>query len=87
MARMKQCSQKFVSFTPQPLYNTIVRVPANFRFRYPNRVIGRVKCIDIEKSVLNVVNDHFGSNMDLCNVQTHVLSNHIMPRFQCSNFL
>ena len=34
-------------YTPQPLYNTIVRVQANFRVSYPNRVITRVKCIVI----------------------------------------
>ena len=33
--------------TPQPLYNTIVGVQANFRVDYPIRVIMRVKCIDI----------------------------------------
>ena len=33
--------------TPQPLYNTIVWVQANFRVRYPNRVITRVKYIVI----------------------------------------
>ena len=33
--------------TPQPLYNTIVGVQANFRVSYPIRVITRVKCIDI----------------------------------------
>ena len=35
--------------TPQPLYNTIVGVQANFRISYPNRVITRVKCIDYRK--------------------------------------
>ena len=34
--------------TPQPLYNTIVWVQANFRVSYPNRVIMRVKCIVIK---------------------------------------
>ena len=34
---------------PQPLYNTIVWVQANFRVSYPNhiRIIARVKCIEI----------------------------------------
>ena len=32
---------------PQPLYNTIFGVQANFRVNYPNRVITRVKCIVI----------------------------------------
>ena len=31
--------------TPQPLYNTIVGVQANFSVSYPIRVIMRVKCI------------------------------------------
>ena len=31
--------------TPQPLYNTIVGVQANFRVSFPIRVITRVKCI------------------------------------------
>ena len=31
--------------TPQPLYNTIVGVQANFRVSYPIRVIMRVNCI------------------------------------------
>ena len=31
--------------TPQPLYNTIVGVQANFRVSYPICVITRVKCI------------------------------------------
>ena len=35
--------------TPQPLYNTIVGVQANFRISYPNRVVTRVKCIDYRK--------------------------------------
>ena len=39
-------SQKY-SNTPQPLYNTIVGVQANFRVGYPINVIMRVKCIDI----------------------------------------
>ena len=34
-------------YTPQPLYNTIVWVQANFRVSYSNRVITRVKCIVI----------------------------------------
>ena len=36
--------------TPQPLYNTIVWVQANFRVSYPNRVIMRVKCIVIKEN-------------------------------------
>ena len=32
--------------TPQPLYNTIVGVQANFRVSDPIHVISRVKCID-----------------------------------------
>ena len=36
-----------INVTPQPLYNTIVGVQANFRVNYPNRVITRVKCIAI----------------------------------------
>ena len=36
-----------VLITPQPLYNTIVWVQANFRVSYQNRVITRVKCIVI----------------------------------------
>ena len=47
----KQCMSKhsmdYFFNTPQPLYNTIVRVQANFRVSYPNRVITRVKCIVI----------------------------------------
>ena len=31
--------------TPQPLYNTIVGVQANFPVSYPIRVITRIKCI------------------------------------------
>ena len=33
--------------TPQPLYNTIAGVQANFHVSYPFRVITRVKHIDI----------------------------------------
>ena len=33
------------SGTPQPLYNTMVWVKANFRVSYPICVITRVKCI------------------------------------------
>ena len=40
--------------TPQPLYNTIVGVQANFRVSYPNHVISRIKCVGyIGKKVLN----------------------------------
>ena len=40
-------SPKFFNIlnTPQPLYNTIVGVQANFHVSYPIRVITRVKCI------------------------------------------
>ena len=36
--------------TPQPLYNTIVWVQANFRVSYPNRVITKVKYIVIKEN-------------------------------------
>ena len=53
-----------LSSTPQPLYNTIVGVQANFRVSYPIRVILRVKCIGyIGKGVLN---RNLGSNPDPC---------------------
>ena len=35
------------NYTPQPLYNTIAEVQANFHVSYPVRVVTRVKCIDI----------------------------------------
>ena len=49
--------------TPQPLYNTIVGVHANFRVSYPICVISRVKCICyIGKGVLN---SHLGAKTKL----------------------
>ena len=37
-------------YTPQPLYNAIAGVQANFRVNYPIRVIRRIKYIDIQKN-------------------------------------
>ena len=37
----------FFKITPQPLYNTIAGVQANFRVSYPICIITRVKCTDI----------------------------------------
>ena len=42
--------------TPQPLYKTIVRVQTNFRVSYPIRVVTKVKCSYISKSVFNDYN-------------------------------
>ena len=67
--------------TPQPLYNTIVGVQANFRVSYPIRVISRVKCIDyIRKGVLN---SHLGSNPNPCYIQNRVITNRVIKRFRC----
>ena len=67
--------------TPQPLYNTIVGVQANFRVSYPIRVISRVKCIDyIGEGVLS---SHLGSNPDPCYIQNRVITNHVIKRFRC----
>ena len=38
-------AKPLMKYTPQPLYNNIVGIQANFRFSYPIRVITRVKCI------------------------------------------
>ena len=67
--------------TPQPLYNTIVWVQANFRVSYPNRVITRVKCIDyVEKGILN---SHLGFISDPCYIQNRVITNRVIKRFRC----
>ena len=65
--------------TPQPLYNTIVEVQANFRVSYPNHVVLRVKGIGyIEKGVLN---SHLGYNPVLCYIQNSVIMNCVIKRF------
>ena len=67
--------------TPQPLYNTIVWVQANFHASYPNRVISRVKCIGyIGKGILN---SHLGSIPDPCGIQNCVITNRVIKRFRC----
>ena len=67
--------------TPQPLYNTIVGVQANFRVSYPIRVISRVKCIGyIGKGVLN---SSLGSNPDPCCIQNRVITNRVIKRLRC----
>ena len=43
-------------YTPQPLYNTIVWIQANFRVSYPNLVIMRVKCIVILENKSKMTN-------------------------------
>ena len=43
----KEEIQCFFYSTPQPLYNTIVGVQANFGVSYPICLIMRVKCVDI----------------------------------------
>ena len=60
----------FQTITPQPLYNTIVGVQANFRVSYPKRVIyEEYNCIGIR-----VLNRHFGSNPDPCYIQNSVIN-------------
>ena len=66
--------------TPQPLYNTIVGVQANFCVSYPNRVILRVKCI----GYIGKLNNHLGSNPDLCYIRNCVITNHVIKRFTCN---
>ena len=69
-------------YTPQPLYNTIVGVQANFRVSYPNLVISRVKCIGyIGKGVLD---SHLGSSSHPCYIQNRVISNRVIKRFRCT---
>ena len=68
-------------YTPQPLYNTIVGVQANFRVSYPIRVILRVKCIDYIRKV--VLNSHLGSNPNPCYIQNRVIMNRVIKRFRC----
>ena len=41
----EQINKLQIHYTPQPLYNTIVGVQANFHVSYSIRVITRVKCI------------------------------------------
>ena len=67
--------------TPQPLYNTIVRVQANFRVSYPIRVISRVKCIGYIGN--GVLKSHLGSNTDLCCIQNRVITNRVIKRLRC----
>ena len=67
--------------TPQPLYNTIVWVQANFRVSYPNRVISRIKCIGYTRK--GVLNSHLESNPDLCCIQNRVIMNLVIKRFRC----
>ena len=65
---------------PQPLYNTIVGVQANFHVSYPIHVIERVKCIGyIRKRVLN---SHLGSNPDPCCIQNRVITNCVIKRLR-----
>ena len=69
--------------TPQPLYNTIVGVPDNFRVSYSNHVISRVNCIGyIGKEVLNSLSE---SKPDPCYIQNRVIMNCIIKRFWCLN--
>ena len=69
------------SATPQPLYNTIFGIQANFRVSYPNRVISRVKCIRyIGKAVFD---SHLGSSPDPCYIQNRVISDRVIKRFRC----
>ena len=73
------------SSTPQPLYNSIVGVQANFRVSYPNRVISRVKCIDyMGKGVLS---SHLGSNPDPCCIQNRFIMNRVIKRLRCTTKL
>ena len=73
------------TITPQPLYNTIVGVQANFRVSYPIRVISRVKCIDyIRKGVWN---SHLGSNPNPCYIQNRVITNRVIKRFRCISLM
>ena len=68
--------------TPQPLYNTIFGIQANFRVSYPNRVISRGKCISyIGKGVFD---SHLGSSSDPCYIQNRVISDRVIKRFGCS---
>ena len=64
--------------TPQPLYNTIVGVQANFRVNYPIRVI---MYSFIGKKVFK---DHLGSSTDPCCIQTRVITNGVIKRLRCS---
>ena len=65
--------------TPQPLYNTIVRVQTNFCVSYPFRVIMKVKCSYIRKLVLY---DHLGSSFESCYIQNHVIMNPVIKRLK-----
>ena len=70
--------------TPQPLYNTIVGVQANFRVSYPIRVIWRVKLHRLlrlyKKGVLNT---HSGSNTYPSYIQNRIVTNRVIKRFRC----
>ena len=67
--------------TPQPLYNTIVWVHANFRVSYPILAIPRVNCIDIIGK--SVSSDHLESTTDPCSIQNHVIINRVIKRLMC----
>ena len=71
--------------TPQPLYNTIVGVQANFHVSYPNLVISRVKCIGYMRK--GVLNSHLESNPDPCCIQNCVIMNRVIKTFRCINIL
>ena len=64
--------------TPQPLYNTIVGVQANFRVSYPNPCYNESKMYSyIAKSVFD---DHLGSSNEPCYIQNRVITNHVIKR-------
>ena len=52
---------------------------------YPIRVISRVKSIGyIGKGVLN---SNLGPNPDPCCIQNRVITNHVIKRLRCLNFV
>ena len=69
-----------IKVIPQPLYNTIVGVQANFRVSYPNH--NESKCLDyIGKRILN---SHLGSCSDLYYIQNCVIMKCVTKRFRCT---
>ena len=60
--------------TPQPLYNTIFRIQANFRTK--------LCCIESKMHRLFKKRSYLGSSLDACYTQNHVITNHVIKRFR-----
>ena len=73
-------SRGSVLSTPQPLYNTMFGVQANFCVSYPHCVTSREKCIgNIRKGTLN---SHLESSLNPCFNQNRLITNHVIKRFR-----